>query len=436
MAPPSRQATTQDLLDFIAASPTAAHAVAASVARLEKAGFSRLDEADAWSLAPGDAVYVVRGTNAVIAARIGREPAHETGFRLAGAHVDAPGLRLKPEALYSQEGYLQLGVEVYGGPLLASWTDRDLTFAGRLLLKGRGGTPEVQLVQLDRPVCRIAQLAVHLNRDVNKDGLKLDKQRHLPPICGLGGEKEIAQGPVLQALARAAGVARERILAAEVEIVDTQPPAIGGLDRSLYFAPRIDNLAGSHAVLEGLLQASRPPRATGVIALFDNEEIGSGTPEGAGSFFLDAVLERITLAADPSREAWHRARARSWFVSVDGVHAVHPNYPDLHDARHKPQLNGGPVVKVSALQRYATDLRARHWFEACAAQAKVKLQYYVHRTDLRSGSTIGPMTAARLGVPGVDVGSPMLAMHSIRETGGVDDQLGMIRVLKQHFARA
>ncbi len=425
--------TTLDLMQYIAASPTAAHAIAAAVLRLEQAGFSRLAEEDAWRLRPNARFYVVRGHTALVAGRVGAASVAETGFRIAGAHCDAPGLRLKPKPAYTAHGYLQLGVEVYGGPLLASWVDRDLTLAGRLLVRAPNAPPRVVLVHAQRPLCRIPQVAIHLNRKVNEEGLKLDAQRHLPPIFGLGDERALRSDPLVAFFAAQARVKPAAIAGYDLEVIDTQPPALGGLHEELLFAARLDNLAGSHAALEALLRVESP-RATCVAALFDSEEIGSQTTGGAASRFLDAVLERVCLAQAPAREDWHRACAHSLLVSIDAAHAVHPNYADLHDSHHRPHLNGGPVIKVNAAQRYATTAQTRHWFERCAQRAGVPVQHYVHRSDLPCGTTIGPIAATRLGIPTVDVGSPILAMHSIRETGGALDQEHMIRALAMHFA--
>jgi len=433
MTPDDFRATAHDLLQFINASPTAAHAVAEVGRHLETAGFLRLREADAWQLAPGGRYFVVRGHTSVIAAIIGSEPLPAAGFRIAGAHVDAPGLRLKPSAAYAANGYVQLGVEVYGGPLLASWTDRDLTLAGRLHLKDEGGGLRTVLVRGDRPLCRIPQLAIHFNREVNDKGLVLNKQQHLPPICGLGAKEAFDPRRVSTLLAEQAGLDANEVVAADLEVVDLQPATFGGLDEEFIFAARIDNLAGTHAVLNALLRVGDPPAASCVAALFDSEEVGSQTLAGAGSRFLDATLERIAVRDGASREDWHRSLARSLLVSVDGAHAVHPNFADFHDPQHRPLLNGGPVIKINAQQRYATSPETAHWFEQCAVRGGVPVQRYVHRTDLACGSTIGPMTATRLGVPTIDVGSPMLSMHSIRETGGILDQESMVRALREHY---
>ncbi|MBM3316803.1 MAG: M18 family aminopeptidase [Candidatus Eisenbacteria bacterium] len=435
MAADRARKTTLDLMDFIHAGPTAAHAVAAAAARLEAAGFARLDERAPWRLRPGQGFHLSRGATGLVAGRVGSAPPAEAGFRIIGAHCDSPGLRVKPKSPYEARGYLQLGVEVYGGPLLASWADRDLTLAGRLLVRRRGGEPRVALVRVARPLCRIPLAAIHFQREVNQEGLKLDAQKHLAPILGLDGGRAPGAGALLELLAGAAGVRPADVVGADLELVDAQPPALASLREELFAAPRIDNLAGCHAALEALLRAPATARATTVIALFDGEEIGSQVPSGADSFFLDAALERLSLAAGPGREAWHRARAASWMVSVDGAHALHPNYAEMHDPHHLPALNGGPVIKVNAKQRYATSLLTRGRFEECAARAGSPVQHYVHRSDLPCGSTIGPIAAARLGIPTVDVGNPMLAMHSIRETGGVLDQEWMIAALVEHLGR-
>jgi len=433
MAKQHARDVARDLLQFIARSPTAAHAVAAAVARLEAAGFRPLDEGDAWQLTPGDACYVVRNHHALVAFRVGRGDPASAGFRLVGAHTDAPGLRLKPNPAYLNQGYLQLGVEVYGGPLLATWVDRDLTIAGKLFVREPKGPPRPVLVQSDRPLCRIPLLAIHFQREVNEQGLKFDKQKHLPPIVGVGGERELKFDRLLKLLADGANVDVKQVVASDLEIVDSQPPALGGLDDNLIFAPRIDNLAGSHAALEALIGQRKPGQASSVVALFDSEEVGSQTVGGAGSFFVDGVLERLVTLAGGSREGYLRALAHSFQISVDAAHAVHPNFSEFHDANHKVALNRGPVLKVNAQQRYATSPETAHWFEYCCQRAKVPVQRYIHRTDLMAGTTIGPISATRLGVPTVDVGSPILAMHSIRETGGALDQELMIKALGQHF---
>lgn len=408
---------TEDLLAFLAESPTAVHAAGAAADRLATAGFIEVDEADAWHLQPGDAFFVRRGNSGLVAGIVGRSAPAQTGFRLVGAHTDAPALRLKPCAHYVKEGFRQLAVEVYGGPILATWTDRDLTLAGHLVA-GKDGKPWRTLpVRLDKPVCRIPNLAIHFNREVNDKGLKLDKQKHLPPIYGLADGPKETDTALLKALAKAAGVPAKEIRTYCLDLVDAQPPALGGLADELLFARGIDNLVSSHAAVLALIE-HRPAGGdpTALIALFDNEEVGSNTYRGAGSTLLDCVMERLCLSDENPRESLLRAAARSLMVSADGAHAVHPNYAELHEPLHKPLLGGGPVIKVNAGERYATTAATRAYLLKCAKTGKIPMQDYVQRSDLTAGTTIGPISATRLGVPTVDVGAPMLSMHSIRET--------------------
>jgi aspartyl aminopeptidase len=422
-----------DLLAFLAASPTAAHAVAESARRLTEAGFKQLDERDAWKLKAGDAFFVVRGGSSLVAGVVGKKAPAKNGFRLVGAHTDVPGLRLKPRDRYAHEGYLQLGVEVYGGPILATWLDRDLTLAGRLIVREKGGGLAETLVRLATPICRIPSLAIHLNRQVNDDGLKLDKQKHLPPICGLGDQERLEVGVLRQALAEAAGVEADDLVEYRLDLVDVQPPALGGLENEFVFARGIDNLVSCFAALEALTALPRPRETTAVIALFDSEEVGSDTARGASSTFLDVVLERLCQAGKNPREELTRALAQSLLASADGAHAVHPNYADQHDPRHKPRLNSGPVIKVNAGERYATTVATQAYLQECAELAGLPVQHFVQRSDLPCGTTIGPLSATRLGVATVDVGAPMLSMHSIRETTGAADARLLAELLAAHL---
>jgi len=408
---------TEDLLAYLAASPTAVHAAGAAANLLTAAGFGEVSEAETWRLRAGAAFFVRRGYSGLVAGVVGRAAPEQAGFRLVGTHTDVPALRLKPRAHYIKEGYRQLAVEVYGGPLLATWTDRDLTLAG-YLVAGKDNQPWKTIpVRLDGPVCRIPNVAIHFNREVNDKGLKLDKQKHLPPIYGLAAGPKETDAALLKALAKAAGVPAKDIRAFSLDLIDAQPPVLGGLNGDLLFARGIDNLVSAHAAVVALSEhRRRNADPTALIALFDNEEVGSNTYRGAGSTLLDCVMERLCLDGENPREALLRATARSLLVSADGAHAVHPNYADVHEPLHKPQLGGGPVIKVNAAERYATTAATRAYLLQCAATGKIPVQEYVQRADLPCGTTIGPISATRLGVPTVDVGVPMLAMHSIRET--------------------
>lgn len=417
-----------DLLGFLGDSPTPFHAVASAMTRLQAAGFVAVAETDAWdSLAPGR--YALPHGGSSVLAFVIPEAKRISGFRLVGAHTDSPNLRLKPQPEYKKEGYAQLGVEVYGGVLLNSWLDRDLSIAGRIFVKGDEGSVESRLVRFDKPMVRVAQLAIHLDREVTDKGLVLNKQEHLAPIFGLArdGAKEL-----MALVAEKAGVPQDRIAGSDLMLYDIVRPTLGGRDEEMIFSARLDNQAMCHAAIRALIDAAPKAQAgelVPVAALFDHEEVGSETAYGAHSGFLPRALERIVLSRGGSREDYHRALAGSLCVSADMAHAVHPNYDGRHEARHKPVLNGGPVIKVNANQRYATSGATAALFRDLCKQAEVPVQHYAHRTDLPCGSTIGPIAATLLGVRTVDVGNPMLSMHSIRELGGSKDPAMMTRVL-------
>jgi aspartyl aminopeptidase len=431
-----------DLLAFLSASPTPFHAVASSTERLQAAGFRAIAETDDWSsLAPGRYAFV-HGGSSVLAFVIPQGKSIH-GFRIVGAHTDSPNLRLKPTPEYKKEGYAQLGVEVYGGALLNSWLDRDLSLAGRVFLAtdqaaGGGSSRKVEsrLVRFTRPMLRVAQLAIHLDRDVNEKGVVLNRQEHLAPIFGLAQES----APSLRSmLAAELGVEAERIVGSDLMLYDVVAPTLGGRDDELIFSARLDNLAMSHAAVRAIIDAA-PEAETGIVvpiaALFDHEEVGSESAYGAHSGFLPRALERIVLGRGGSREDYHRALAGSLCVSADMAHAVHPNYESRHESRHKPVLNGGPVVKINSQQRYATSGATAALFRDLCARAEVPVQHYAHRTDLPCGSTIGPIASTLLGIRTVDVGNPMLSMHSIRELGGSKDPAMMTRVLTSFYGCA
>ncbi len=417
-----------DLLAFIAASPSPFHAVAEMTRRLERAGFAALRETDAWSLSPGDRRYVVRDGGSLIALRVGNRTPTEAGLRMIGTHTDSPTLKVRPREDVRRHGYAQVGVEPYGGLLAHTWLDRDLTLAGRIATRRDDGTLAIVLVHLERPLLRIPSLAIHLFRELRDQGLKLDPQRHLVPVVGPAG------APVVRALvAEAAGVAAESVLGHDLVAVDTQPPARGGVDATSLHAPRLDNLASCHAAVQALCSVEAAD-VTQIVAALDHEEVGSGTAEGArGSFVHDTLTRIVALLDGADPQARTRALARSLLVSADMAHAVHPNYADRHEPEHRPRLGGGPVVKLNANQAYASDAASTGWFVGLARDVGVDVQHFVVRADMPCGSTIGPLTAARLGVQTVDVGNPMLSMHSCREQAGAEDIAPMIAVLRAHL---
>jgi len=376
---------------------------------------------------------VVRGGGSIVAFELGSKPPADAGFVLIGAHSDSPNLRLKPLPDLTSVGYRQLSIEVYGGVLLSTWLDRDLSLAGRVVL----ADGHAELIDLKRVVCRIPNLAIHLNRDVNSAGLLLNAQTHLLPVLGLeshnGGFAEL----LTEGLANTAGSGArvEDVLGFDLCLYDTQRAAFAGSENEFLFSGRLDNLASCHAALRALLGASPDPEATRVVAIYDHEEVGSQSASGARSLFLSDLLERLAgrfSANDAS--ALPRAISRSLLVSADMAHAVHPNYPDKHDKQHRPLLGAGPVIKVNVNQSYASDGPAVAAFSAACRAVGVTPQHFSSRNDTPCGSTIGPISAARLGVRAVDVGNPMLSMHSCREMAATSDVTPMIRVLTRLFS--
>jgi aspartyl aminopeptidase len=418
----------RDLLQFVAASPSPYHAVAEMARRLERAGFTRLDERAAWTLNAGDARYVIRDGGSLIAMRIGQQPPTDSGVRLIGTHTDSPTLKVRPLPDIRRHGYAQIGVEPYGGVLAHTWLDRDLSLAGRIAVHDGKHQVATRLVRIDRPLLRIPSLAIHLSREVREQGLNLDPQRHLVPVLGRDG------APTLRdLLAEYCSLAPDAIVGHDLVTFDTQPPALGGVGGTAIHAPRLDNLASCHAAVHALCTADAAA-ATQMLVANDHEETGSATAEGAsGSFLEDTLLRVVEVLDGPGRQPATRALARSLLVSADMAHAVHPNYAERHEPGHQPRLGKGPVIKYNANQSYATDAGTTGWFVARARDAGVDPQHFVVRADMPCGSTIGPLTATRLGIQTVDVGNPMLSMHSCREQAEAADIAPMIAVLRAHL---
>ena len=427
---PHFRSHAQDLLDFIDASPSPWHAVQTLSQRLEAAGFSRLDEAERWTLALGGSYFVVRGGASLIAFRLGQAPLAQTGLRLIGAHTDSPGLRLKPNAPHSADGFSRLGVEVYGGPILATFTDRDLSLAGRVSLR-QGDAHTTRLLRFEQPLLRLPNLAIHMNREVNEQGLKLNKQTELPLLMGLAEDDRVAE--FHSCIALQLGCEAADIVNWEFNVYDTQPGSFWGADAAFIADSQLDNLASCHAALSALL-ATTAPEATCLAAFFDHEEVGSTSAAGADGSFVEDVIQRLGAAQSQDVEDQRRTLARSFFVSADMAHAWNPNFPAAYEPNHRVMVNAGPVIKVNANQRYATGIDSAARFIACCERAQVPWQQYAHRTDLGCGSTIGPLVAARLGILSIDVGSPMWAMHSLRESAGVLDHYYMTQALAQVFS--
>jgi len=423
-----------DLLAYIDRSPTPYHAVAETVRRLEAAGYGEIREAEVWELSPGDRRYLVRGEGSLVAFHVGAVSPADGGFRIVGAHTDSPNLRLKPRADVAAHGYRQYAVEPYGGVLLHTWMDRDLSLAGRVTVL-EGDATRTVLLDFGRPLLRVPNLAIHLSREQKSEGLKLNAQQHLVPVAGLEqapGLDELVAGEL-----RAQGLADakpEHVLAFDLMTYDVQPSAAVGVRGEFVVAPRLDNLASCHAGLTALLESQGTPPATRALVLYDHEEVGSRSAQGAAGTLLQETLERVVTGfkgGEPQGLA--RALAQSVLVSADMAHAVHPNYADRHEPGHRPVIGRGPVIKLNANQAYASDARTSGHFASLCAQAGVTPQHFVSRSDLACGSTIGPITAARVGIPTVDVGNPMLSMHSCREMAGAADVEPMIDVLRLFY---
>jgi len=410
-----------DLAAFVTASPSSYHAAAEVARRLEAAGFTQQREADAWDASPGGH-YLLRD-GAVIAWRIPHGVDGPTGFRIVGAHTDSPGFKLKPDPSSYAFGWSQAGMEVYGGPLQNSWLDREFGLAGRVV--DRGG--DVHLVATPAWL-RIPQVAPHLDRSVNEK-LTLDRQVHLKPIAGLGSVD------VLAAVAGALGMHRDEIDGHDLFGYVTEAPAVIGVAGEFLASPRLDNLSSVHAGTVALLDADEPGQLS-VLACFDHEEIGSGSRSGAEGPVLENVLTRIADSLGWGTDGYHRALADSTLISADAGHAIHPNYPQLHDPDHRPLLNSGPLLKVNANQRYTSDGPSTAlWLRVCRA-AGVPTQPFVSNNAVPCGSTIGPITASRLGIASVDVGVPLLSMHSARELCGIQDPGYLAKALTAFFAGA
>ncbi|OWK39637.1 putative M18 family aminopeptidase 2 [Pseudomonas oleovorans subsp. oleovorans] len=423
-----REELIQGLLDFLNASPTPFHATTSLAMRLEAAGYRHLDERAPWQTEAGGRYYVTRNDSSIIAFKLGKRPAVDGGIRLVGAHTDSPCLRVKPNPELQRQGFFQLGVEVYGGALLAPWFDRDLSLAGRVTYR-RDGKVESQLIDFYQPIAVIPSLAIHLNREANQ-GWAINPQNELPPILAQLASSETADFRALLAeqLAMEHDFNPDAVLDYELSFYDTQSAAIVGLNQDFIASARLDNLLSCYAGLQALIDAD--DEVTCVLVCTDHEEVGSCSACGADGPFLEQVLRRVL----PDGDAFVRTIQRSLLVSADNAHGVHPNYADKHDGNHGPKLNAGPVIKINSNQRYATNSETAGFFRHLCLENEVPVQSFVVRSDMACGSTIGPITASQLGVRTVDIGLPTFAMHSIRELAGSHDLEHLVKVLTAFYS--
>lgn len=423
-----------ELIDFLYDSPSACHGVKATQKILDKNGFIEIKEADKWDLQAKGKYYVIKNDSALIAFEVGTGDIEETGFRLIGAHTDVPGFRIKPNPQMISEGkYVKLNTEVYGGPILHTWFDRPLSIAGKVSLKGVSPLkPETRLVNINKPLLIIPSLAIHMNREVN-EGFKINKQVDTLPLLGLINDKLEKEDYLMNILAEELQVNKEDILNFELGLYEYEKGMLIGMNEELISSGRFDDLWMVYAGIRALVD-SRENEATKVMICIDNEEIGSLTAEGANSTLLNNILERITLGLGKDREGYYRTLANSIMISADLAHAVHPNLGDKHDPTNRPVLEGGPVLKIAASGSYSTDSFNGAVFAGVCEAAGVPFQKFVNRSDVRGGTTIGPVTAANLTIPVIDMGAPVLGMHSIRELASVKDNYYTVKAFTEFFS--
>lgn len=422
-----------DLIDFLYKSPTAHHSVKTIKERLDLNGFSEVKESDKWNLQKDGKYYVIKNDSALIAFTVGNGDIEEDGFKLIGAHTDSPGFRIKANPEMVSEGkYLKLNTEVYGGPILYTWFDRPLGIAGKVTLKGSLPLkPEIKLVNINKPLLIIPSLAIHMNRNVN-EGLNINKQKDTLPLLSLINDKFEKDGYLVKILAEELNVEPCDILGFDLGLYEVEKGAIIGLNEEFISAGRLDDMWMVYAGIQALIE-SKSNKSTKVMVCMDNEEIGSLTAQGANSALLLNILERITLALGKDREGLHRALANSLMISADLAHAVHPNVEEKHDPTNRPILGEGPVLKTAASGSYSTDSYNAAIFEGLCNSAEVPYQKFFNRSDVRGGTTIGPITSSLLTIPVMDMGAPLLSMHSIRELATVKDNVYTIKLFTEFY---
>ena len=426
------------LLSFLDASPVNFLAVKNLTDELQQHGYRRIDTTEALgTVKAGDKFFVTKNDSSIYAFQIGRKPLAETGFHMICAHCDSPTFRIKPHAEIDCEGgIVKLNTEVYGGPIMSTWFDRPLTLAGRVIVKSKDVmTPTTILLHVKRPLLQISNLAIHFNRQVN-DGVKLSRQKDVLPILGIINDElekgNLLMNIILEELNKQQTVAREDILDFDLYLADATPACTFGAHNELISSGRLDALSMCFAGLEALL-ASHPTDTTQVLAIFDNEETGSQTKQGAGSPFLSYMLKRIALAQGGTEEAYYQAVERAFMISADNAHAWHPNYSEKYDPTNHPMLGGGPVIKFNAAQKYASDAYSASVFACLCKKAGVPCQRFVNHSDVAGGSTLGNILASSIPLRGVDMGNAILAMHSCRETGSTADHEFCVKVFTQFY---
>ncbi|MGL4847992.1 MAG: M18 family aminopeptidase [Clostridium sp.] len=423
----------RELMEFIDNGKTAFHATKEVQKMLDKEGFVELFEKDAWHLSEGGKYYMKKNDSAIISFIVGNGNIVEDGFRLIGAHTDAPGFKIKPNAdMVSEGSYVKLNTEGYGGAILSTWFDRPLSIAGRVTLKGENPLkPVVRLVDVNKPVLIIPNLAIHMNRTIN-EGYAINKQKDTLPLVGFVNEKLEKEGYLMSILCESLGVKKEEILDFDLFLYEFTKGCLVGIDEEFISIGGLDDKWMVYAGVRALLD-SEEINSTKVMIAVDNEEIGSLTAQGANSSLIRRLLERIMIGLGKNTEEFFRALGNSVMISADLAHAVHPNLGEKHDPTNRPVLGGGPVLKIAASGSYSTDAYSGAIFKSICDKANVPMQKFVNRSDVRGGTTIGPISAADLCIPVVDMGAPLIGMHSVRELASVKDNYYTIKAFTEFF---
>jgi len=424
----------QELIDFIYESPTAFHAVNSIKKILLNYGFIELREEDSWGLKKSGKYFFIKNQSALVAFVVGTGELEEDGFRIIGAHTDSPGFRIKPNADIEVEGsYVKLNTEVYGGPIINTWLDRPLSLAGRVALKSKNPFyPEIRLLNIEKPILVIPNLAIHMNRNVNS-GVELNRQKDILPLLSLVNEQFEKGQYLLKTIAKEISVNEKDILDFDLFLYEFEKGKIIGLNSEFISCSRLDNLSMVHSGIKALTETSLG-KATSIMVCFDNEEVGSTTKQGADSPFLSGTLERISISIGKSREDYYRALSKSFMISSDLGHAVHPNYGEKSDPTNRPIINKGPIIKISASQSYTSDSVSSAVYRSICERAGVPVQVFVNRSDEKGGSTIGPISSSHINISSVDMGIAIFSMHSVRELGGVKDYIYTIKSFEEFYS--
>ncbi len=426
---------TESLIDFLNASPVNFLAVKAIAKQLEQQGYQHLDPAEPLgTIEVGQKFYVTKNGSSIYAFHVGSRPLAEAGFHVICAHCDSPTFRIKPNAeICCEQGITKLNTELYGGAIMSTWFDRPLSLARRVILRSADTMhPATRLLHIRRPLLQIPNLAIHFNREVN-DGVKLSKQKDMLPLLGIVTNELEKKQMLLNLIAEELQVDKKDIIDFDLYLYDTTPACTFGVHDEFISAGRLDDLSMVHAGLTALIESEGTAEATRILAIFDNEETGSQTKQGAGSPFLASIIQRIVMSQGGTTEDFHRAVEKAFMVSADNAHAWHPNYSEKYDPTNHPVLGGGPVIKFNAAQKYASDALSAAVFQQLCEQAGVPCQRFVNHSDVAGGSTLGNILASSLPVKGVDMGNPLLAMHSCRETAAVSDHLYCIEAFRTFY---